>query len=144
MEGGVEKGLKEIQGRSTTLLVLVCDSVCVCLRYFGERWYGFLPTNKISLLDPSLLSYRYALPHPLIPFSLQLTLPYSPLSFHPAGRPWCKIHHVLTLHYPQHILRQRDDESHHSPLLQVGTTTASKLVLTSSVCVMMSFPAIAY
>lgn len=48
MEGGVEKGLKEIQGRTATSFVHAHLSV----RYFAERCHRFLATKKLSFAPP--------------------------------------------------------------------------------------------
>lgn len=141
MEGGVEKGLKEIQGRSATLLVRVCvcvfDRVFVCVSktLWGEVvWISCYQQNSLSLdhppsntpphthtkktQTPPIHNLSYTSSSSLFFFFLTCITPYFPFNFFlsvPLRGPWCEIRHVLTLHYPQLIFRQRDDESQRSP-----------------------------
>lgn len=119
-----------------------CNSTCSCVWEFVCVWGGmdFLLPTKLSLSDhPPIKKPPQKITPPIHSLSYILYTHFRP----PAPRPRCEIHHVLTPHYPQHIFRQRDDESRRSPLFQVGTTAVSKMVVTPSVCVMMSFPAVA-
>lgn len=128
----MEKGLKEIHGRSATPLIRarVCVRVFACVRASKILWREVvwiscyqqksLSWTTPTLKNPSTLSLTHI--HTSSSSLSFLTLSHSPflsffflLCFHPAPRPWCEIPHVLTLHYPQHIVQQRHDESWHSP-----------------------------
>lgn len=92
MEGGVEKGLKEIHGRSATPLIRarVCVRVFACVRaskilWREVVWISCYQQKSLSWTTPTLknpstlsLSHTYTLRHPLFLFLLCLTLPFFP------------------------------------------------------------------
>ena len=136
----MEKGLKEIQAHTATPLH---GRVCVCDVLLERGCKDFSPTPPPhSNYHPSMLLTCYLYMHLLYfpPHSSSPGLIFfsSCLSLVLLQGAWCEIHHVLKLHHPQ-----RTDESPRSLFFWVSVKMLSEMIVTPSVCVIMSFPAIA-